>query len=184
MLDEFYIWEEFRSTRRFDRDLWKNFRVAVKFGRIRWRKKVLCTHCKEMVGWCGSTINLRKHLQNYHQDLLLAETELKKPFSNLPDERYQEILVENTISKPQPLITTITDVSWIRGSTDRKKGGKYPIWNLFSFNQYSHKYVRCELCQGEVYWNRRGVAKLKAHFFNHHLNNRNSLDISNINLPL
>lgn len=158
--------------------------MAVKFGRIRWRKKALCTHCKEMVGWCGSTINLRKHMENYHRELLLEETELKKPFSTLPSEQYQKILTESTISKPPPQITTIADVSWIRGSTIQKKGGKYPIWNLFSFNQYSPTYVRCELCHREVYWNRRGVGKLKAHFSNHHLNDRNSLDISNIIPPL
>jgi hypothetical protein len=167
-LDEFYIWGPFESRNRFDQSLWKNFHVATKFGRYRYMRKVKCLHCKKEVGWCGYNINLRKHLQRHHPEKLVEQSPSKRQeeknnsLSDLVNEVKEKL--ENKHQK--------SFERWVPARTIAKLGGKHEVWNLFSVNIGYPRYVRCELCQREVYWNQKGLEKLINHVDKHHLNNK------------
>jgi len=156
-LDEFYIWGEFESRNKFNKDLWKNFQVATKFGRIRFTKYVRCIHCKGEVGWCGFLGNLKKHLSRKHPEL------------NWENKPSTERTVEDLIKEMK---TEEEEEYWKPASSIPRLGGKYRIWNLFSIHPGAVRYVRCQLCKREVFWNQSGLEKLKRHVQSHHINTK------------
>lgn len=163
-LDEFYIWGPFESRNRFDQSLWENFHVATKFGRYRFMKKVRCLHCKKEVGWCGYNINLRKHLQRHHPEKMVEQS-----FSKTKDEK---ITLEDLVKKSKEEIANRNQERferWIPASSIAKLGGKHEVWNLFSIIPGCPRYVRCDICHRDVYWNQKGLEKLKNHIEKHHL---------------
>lgn len=164
-LDEFYIWGPFQSSNNFDTELWKHFEVAVKFGRFRWMKKVRCLRCRTLVGWSGCTGNLRNHIRRHHPEIHIKDEEIKDVIQRIvsqPPEVYIETVIR--LIKECPV-----DRDRIAGSSLPKKGGKYPVWNLFSLYKYGKRYVRCEICRREVYWNQRGLERLSRHIDKIHL---------------
>jgi hypothetical protein len=157
-LDEFYIWGVFESRNKFDRELWKNFRVATKFGRIRFTKYVRCIHCKREVGWSGCNGNLKKHLSRNHPEISREEPKRET--------KTEEEVIEQLIQS----VDTEEGGRWKRASSIKRLGGKNRIWNLFSIMPGWVRYVRCDLCKREVFWNQSGLEKLKRHIKTHHLN--------------
>lgn len=167
--DEFYIWEEFRSTRNFDIELWSHFRVAVKFGRVRWSRSVLCKRCKKLVGWSGCTGNLRNHIKYNHSEEIERKRDIEiKPrileIAGLTVDEYKSVLVKlikDTFTGATRTFSVLNDYQYCHEIP--LKGGKYPIWNFFMISETDEKNVRCCLCQRDIYWNRKGLEKLKRH---------------------
>lgn len=162
--DEYYIWEDFTSTKNFNRDVWKHFQIAVKFGRIRWIKYAKCKLCKTLVGWSRCTGNLKKHLNVHHsniennpEDPLIDTVVSKPPLEYL--EFLQNKFREMEVNDPQQYVAG--------GSVNRLS--KNPLWNLYLLNRYSKVYVRCRVCGKDVYWNQRGLEKLKTHTYKNHV---------------
>jgi hypothetical protein len=155
-LDEFYIWGPFESRVRFDERLWKNFHVATKFGRYRFMKRAKCLHCKKEVGWCGFNINLKNHMARHHREIWSEKRRCETMESLLRDYGGRERREGGD--------------RWVPANTIKRLGGKHDIWKLFSINPGYPRYVKCEICEREVYWNRRGMGKLKTHIEKHHLN--------------
>ena len=160
-LDEFYIWGPIQSQNNFDVYLWSHFHVATKFGRIRWMKTARCLICKQEVGWSGCTGNLRKHLYRNHPETnspnqLLTDRICK--LSSFPPDRYEktlETLVTNWWSQSKD-----AKPMWIWGG---EKYQKHSVWKFFSVKSNSKRFIRCEVCHKEIYWNQRGLEKLKRH---------------------
>ena len=160
-LDEFYIWGPLESQNNFDSHLWSHYHVATKFGRIRWKKTAKCLVCKEEVGWSGCTGNLRKHISRHHPEIINPNQVLTDRICRLsssPLDKYEEILNCLVTS----WCSTHKDVKniWIWGGEQYRK---HSIWKFFSIKSISKRYVRCEVCNREVYWNQRGLEKLKRH---------------------
>jgi len=162
------LWEPFDSRMPFDRDLWRHFHVARKFGTV-LKRQAECQHCKQRVGWGGCTGNLRKHLQRNHPELLSKPT--PDPLPDNFDQAVDELVRRLGPRKKAEKIQCMADL-WVPCSTIKRLGGKYPIWRLFSLEQHSVRYARCDLCQKQVYWNREGQRKLKKHIQTHHLNTK------------
>lgn len=171
--DEYYIWQDFTSTKNFNQEVWKHFQVAVKFGRIRWIRYAKCKICKKLVGWSRCTGNLKKHLDVHHKSSKEDNERGFEVILNKSPEEYLKFL-ENELSK-QPIL----DNEYISGGT-LKRYVKYPIWNLYLINRYSKIYVRCRLCNKDVYWNRRGLEKLKSHVDKIHINVSNDKKATDI----
>lgn len=173
-LDEFYVWGTIQSRNNFDVYLWNNFHVAVKGGRIRWIKTARCLICKKEVGWSGCTGNLRKHITLNHPEVYNKEQSLMKRInmlSHLSNEDFDKVLhklASEWASKNSGV--------WKWGGTEYPK---HYIWNFFSLKTYYKRYVRCEICDKEVYWNQTGLEKLKRHYEKVHLevseNKRNDI---------
>ena len=165
-LDEYYCWEDFRSTKNFDVELWSHFQVAIKFGRIRWNRQVRCKHCRKLVGWSRCTGNLRKHIDHHHSDLRVKDEGVKPKIVELAgksDDEYCQLLqklIKTTFQTPSR--RKITD-DFRYGHELPKKGGKFPIWNFFQVSESTKRTVRCCLCQKEIYWNQTGLEKLARH---------------------
>lgn len=171
--DEYYCWEDFRSTKNFDVELWSHFQVAIKFGRIRWNRHVRCKHCRKLVGWSRCTGNLRKHIDHHHSETRNKPEGIKSKVMELaanPDEEYCRLLQRLIkVTFQTPSVKRITD-DYRYGHELPRKGGKFPVWNFFMVSESTKRNVKCCLCQREIYWNQTGLEKLNRHVEKVHIN--------------
>lgn len=145
--NEFYVWGAFSSTRNFDRNVWSNYEVATYAGRWIWRERAKCLLCGKLVGWSGCAGNLKLHLKRNHSDLTPRSEE------TFPVER----------GKPIKMFG-----KWlIDGNSVRSR--QHETWNYFyqeclpDGRRIGYRYVTCIICGRDMYWNGKGLGKLKAH---------------------
>jgi hypothetical protein len=85
-----------------------------------------------------------------------------------PKESTEEDIVEKLIKE----LDGREDPQWKRADKVKRLGGKNRIWHLFSLQSGGKRYIRCELCKREVFWNQSGLEKLKRHIQGHHINTK------------
>jgi hypothetical protein len=155
--DEFYCWVDFDSSRNFDVGVWKHFQVAVRFGVRRWMTSAKCKICGKLVGWSGCTGNLRKHLEIHHGDDII------------PPVIRQDNILRGTIEricsqKPEEYVKQLTRLTQTIGkSNPDRQCGKFPVWCFYERREYVIRTVRCRLCNRNIFWNQKGLEKLKRH---------------------
>lgn len=163
-LDEFYVWGPIQSRNNYDTYLWSKFHVAVKGGRIHWRRTARCLICKKEVGWSGCTGNLRKHMIRNHPEVYNNEYSLMErieQLSQISNDDFDKVL-HKLVSKWVSINLSV----WRWGGIEYPK---YYLWSFFSLKPYYKRYVRCEICDRELYWNQTGLEKLKRHYEKVHL---------------
>lgn len=171
--NEFYIWQEFCSTRNFNRGIWDYFEVAIYGGRLVWRERARCKVCKKLVGWSGSSGNLKKHVLRYHSRV----QDLDSPLPRIPSAEEFEYALGDEILRltdgDKGPIRMFGD-TYINGNIVRQRG-PYPVWNYFfqkclpNGTLIGKRYATCVVCGRDILWNGRGLESLRNHLHKIHL---------------
>jgi hypothetical protein len=160
--NEFYVWGAYTSTRNFDLCLWENFEVAVYAGRWVWKERAKCKLCGKLVGWAGSSGNLKKHYQRNHSQNIPPP--LNPPSGAPPAELLGNLA--QAIATPHPI--RLFGKLCINGNVVRVRK-PVPEWAYFYHTCHangkvleSHR-VTCCICGKDICWGGRGLAPLKTH---------------------
>lgn len=128
--------------------MWSNFEVAVYAGKWVWRERARCLLCGDLVGWSGSSGNLKRHLQRNHPEgPEKSEPGKSGSLPGGPVRMYGKWLID--------------------GNSVRLR--KHEIWNYFyqeclpNGRPVGNTYVTCILCGREMVWRGKGLGKLRNH---------------------
>jgi hypothetical protein len=166
--NEFYIWGRYTtSLSNLDPGVWDNFEVATFAGRLVWKERARCKLCGNLVGWSGSSGNLKKHLKRRHGRVFAPVT------TTAPvDSRDLLGILAERIRCPEPI--NLFGRLCVGGNVVRRRKYK-PEWAFFFHTcrengkvLESHR-VMCAVCGRDICWGGRGLKPLRDHIERVHL---------------